>query len=337
MTIKNQNNINSPFLSDFIENKKPLPKYLYKYRYFDEKGYHVDALLNESIWLSNANNLDDPIESTLKYRYQKKDFRNFYNDNFIDLFKFILEENNIKYDVSDKEFNEFKDSCFTKNAKLKKNEFITYFQNKGVETKKIKKILRTIDEYKKIIFSKPESEVSNYINGQLMNLNTKLGELFITCSFSEDKNNNQMWAQYSNNHSGFIIEYDTNLLNEKTRKSFSKIIYGEKPKINIFDLLMMGYYNYNNSIPESFAKDLVLNLLTKSNEWSSQQEWRLIPFQETERLFKFPYISGIYLGNKISKENENYMINLAKTNNYKIYKLVKDSVIGEMVYKKIVL
>jgi len=169
-----------------------------------------------------------------------------------------------------------------------------------------------------------------------MNLNNKLAEVYITCSFSEDKNNNQMWAQYSNNHSGFIIEYDTNLLDENTKKAFSKIIYGEKPKINIFDLLMMGHYHDKN-IPETFAKDLVLNLLTKSNEWSSQKEWRLIPYQETERLFKFPYISGIYLGNKISKENENYMINLAKTNNYKIYKLVKDSVIGEMVYKEIVL
>lgn len=335
MINKNKYNLNSPFLSDVLLNDTPTPRYLYKHRYFDRDGYHIDALKKKSIWLSKANKYDDPTESTLEYRFGKKDFRYFYKNNFNQMFLYLLTENNIKTDITEDELEEFKNSCFTSLGRFKENKFVNYVESQGVEKQKIKDMLNKMNEIKKSILQRSEIEVSKQMNKSFESVNNALAEVYISCSFTECNNNQQMWAQYSNNHEGFLIEYDTRKLNSDELKSISKIRYGEKPKINIFDLIMLKIYDENNTIPKTFITDFVGNLLTKNKDWEGQKEWRLIPYGKEEGLLHFPYISSIYLGNKISDENKNKILDIAKKENYKVYVLVKDSITGKMIYEQL--
>jgi len=48
---------------------KNRPKILYKYRFFDIDGYHIDSLVNNSIWFTSANKFNDPFDCSIIYQF----------------------------------------------------------------------------------------------------------------------------------------------------------------------------------------------------------------------------------------------------------------------------
>jgi hypothetical protein len=56
-----------------MKNREPQPKdtpaTLYKYRYFDSDGYHLNVLRNSSLYFSSFDKFNDPYDSTLKFDY----------------------------------------------------------------------------------------------------------------------------------------------------------------------------------------------------------------------------------------------------------------------------
>lgn len=332
--MNNKRNIDSPYLSDVISNKRLLPRYLYKHRNFNNK-YDVNTLIEKKIWLSEANKFDDPTESTIEYEYNKSDFRKFYDKNFINLFLFLLEQNNIEYSASRAEIESFKKECFTNDGKLIKSKFKKIFIDKGADSIKIKEVINKIEEIRNYFLQQNEVDARNHIKTFLKKINDSIAKVYTSCSFTECNNNQRMWAGYSNYHTGFLIEYDVELMAEDIKKSFVEIKYGNKPEINIFDIVMLEYYNENNIIPNEFINDFVNNLITKDIEWKDQKEWRFIPHQMPEGKTNFPFINAIYLGYKIEPENRDIILTISKNENYKIYNQIKDSITGKMIYERI--
>lgn len=118
----------------------------------------------------------------------------------------------------------------------------------------------------------------------------------ITC-FSESSNNILMWSHYANKHTGFCVEYDISLLDN---------FY----KLNLFPVL------YSNNRPEQTeiikkginnVAALYTGLLTKSNEWDYENEWRIILLDDGINKDKIcqNIITKVFCGLKTSNENLN--------------------------------
>ncbi|STX39010.1 DUF2971 domain-containing protein [Legionella feeleii] len=150
---------------------------------------------------------------------------------------------------------------------------------------------------------------------------------YITC-LSEIKNHPLMLAHYSNNHSGYFIEY--NFLTEKKvfeewRKNISKFL-----QVNYFPLKeeCKIHYPIIKDLQESQAAfDYMLS--TKPEDWCYEKEWRIIidsrihPNLNDEKgiSIKFPsiFINGVYLGAKITKENFDLMKEISQKANIPLY------------------
>lgn len=81
------------------------PKILYKYRYFDKYNYHLDSLINNSLWFSSGKHFNDPFDLGLQYKFDgnKKlkmnwayDFLNRYHPELSRKERRILARNRIK-------------------------------------------------------------------------------------------------------------------------------------------------------------------------------------------------------------------------------------------------
>jgi hypothetical protein len=99
-----------------------------------------------------------------------------------------------------------------------------------------------------------------------------------------------LWAHYADAHRGVCLIFDASM---EFFNSAQKVRYDNfRPKINpIFD-----------------SEDSMFNsaLLTKSSDWSYEEEWRLIRYQEGPGLCMFPCnaLIGVILGAQVTPENE---------------------------------
>ena len=113
-------------------------------------------------------------------------------------------------------------------------------------------------------------------------------------SLTEKCDNLLMWAHYSDNHTGFCIEFNAKRLFEIC-----------KNYIIIKELIMLYKVKYERHYPiiNPYSSDydiqtFVLWLITKSVEWEYEQEWRLIYTMHPNESLVFPddVIEAIYFG-----------------------------------------
>ena len=138
----------------------------------------------------------------------------------------------------------------------------------------------------------------------------------ITC-FSKVSNSILMWSHYSNKHTGFCVEYNF----EKCRNwdaliNLLPVLYSvERPSlpIGLFDFSNPQEIKLNNIL--NYIPELTMLLLSKSNDWDYEKEWRIINFQSQlidGHLLDLHTVSHIYLGANISKENEGLIRDVAR-------------------------
>lgn len=114
----------------------------------------------------------------------------------------------------------------------------------------------------------------------------------ISC-FSEVFDSILMWSYYANGHQGVCIEYDlskldmTSEMNQRILKNISKVHYSPIRSDN----LLSTDDNYLNFI------------LSKSDVWSHEHEWRVV-CETTAEYLPFDCVSGIYLGVTFDKKSE---------------------------------
>jgi len=114
------------------------------------------------------------------------------------------------------------------------------------------------------------------------------------CCFASSSQNKLMWAHYTDDNSGFCVQFKRD---SWLSKCLEVKYLDEYPKINIIDVL-------NN--PKLYL-DLIYS---KSSEWKYEKEYRAI--KEGEGEFEFPkdILSSIIFGYKMANEEKNEIVNM---------------------------
>jgi len=129
--------------------------------------------------------------------------------------------------------------------------------------------------------------------------------------FSEIHDNLLMWSHYTNNHKGVCIGYEVN-------KEFnSPCIYFDDNEVKPFHpsikngAVPLIPVTYKKSMPKPVdffnkkEEDIIRFLVTKSNEWEYEKEWRALyptdKIQNQKITIRKDLIKEIYLGAKIEK------------------------------------
>ena len=116
---------------------------------------------------------------------------------------------------------------------------------------------------------------------------------------SEKNDDILMWSHYSNGHRGLCIEFDA-LLDGALSKM---MLFGQAIKVNYSQVQpILNVFNIGQ--PQEYQKAL----LTKSNHWEYEREWRVIKIQNEEgpglRAFHPASLTGVIFGALISPEDK---------------------------------
>jgi len=131
-----------------------------------------------------------------------------------------------------------------------------------------------------------------------------------------------MWQEYSDNHSGFCIEFDLKNIHSELWRMLLPIFYTDE-KVDISEFIIRTYKEYEKVNP-SFTRRAVL---TKSLKWKYEQEWRIIYVDEPEKqgfLFSGIPISCVYLGYRASQETSDRMEFICRQKNISLKKMHKE-------------
>ena len=175
------------------------------------------------------------------------------------------------------------------NTKITFESFLAFRRTKKKEIKELAKSLLTSKEFTKRL------NETHYKTA-----NKSIGILCLTKNY----NNLLMWAHYANSHKGFVVGLDSD-------NSFFK---QDKDDKNLMGKLKKVIYN-NERPSESFENMNVENAyLTKSKEWSYEEEYRMFtPFKRASQIkndniylynFTPDAIVSIYCGVNMSEENK---------------------------------
>ncbi len=113
-----------------------------------------------------------------------------------------------------------------------------------------------------------------------------------------------MWSHYADSHQGICIKFNWQF--EFYAQSQEVKYPPIRPRIN-------PYRQSNNEMLEAA-------LLTKSEQWRYENEWRLIQYLEGPGVYKVPpqALTGIILGAQISKKNREKVIGWVKERNHPV-------------------
>lgn len=126
-----------------------------------------------------------------------------------------------------------------------------------------------------------KDEIYNYINRNILGL-----------SLTEDKDNLLMWSHYSSEHSGFVIEFDTDndFFKNNNRYLFKVTCNHNRPivKTEEFATLISGVYSSLGEHKKLSQKDYkkISEIFRKSIEWEYEKEWRLLTTVDKAKNFK---------------------------------------------------
>lgn len=145
--------------------------------------------------------------------------------------------------------------------------------------------------------------------------------LSLTTSYKKDS----MWAYYCNN-AGICIEYDFNKVKTLQEKFFfsqmQKVKYGQKKKYNYVETIKLKSGKDENLIREA-DREIIEQLLTKDESWSTEDEWRVVMNDENNYTGKRLYtdiVSGVYLDFSVMEDKKaKRIIELAKANGWEIH------------------
>lgn len=150
------------------------------------------------------------------------------------------------------------------------------------------------------------NQIDEMIKGLYMRLSKAIG---VSC-FSTTSDNILMWSHYADKHGGICIEYDFSLLEklENINAFLLPVIYSnDRPLLTVdkFDL------ENGQAAQESVMRimpDLIRAILTKSEFWEYEDEWRFIALAEPKQPVKLPIISKIFIGANVTNDDYNKVV-----------------------------
>lgn len=281
------------------------PQYLYRYREVNTKN--LEALRTNRMYFSSANYYDDPFDTFLQ----------------IDLDKIKEEINAVLKDDT------------------KIYDFVNFLQ--GENSLALKKILEMNNisildrDAIKELFN--EHAVNNFIYnmGEFRNIIKK--DMWSVC-FSENAFNETLWLKYAKHHTGFALMYDLNdrekfLCGKQNKCQNCMISHYRTPLYPIYysdekyDATNFTKFIISKMLEEKFSLYGILDKFFPSNynpTWEREkialikkechmfdEEWRMVISCEMNSPIMREWIpSGVILGLKMDKNEENLVVNLAK-------------------------
>jgi hypothetical protein len=104
-----------------------------------------------------------------------------------------------------------------------------------------------------------------------------------------------MWSHYGNSHRGMCLEYDFSKCTDSDCNIIRPVMYSNAPIITKSNVI--GYENM-----------ILLALLSKSNEWKDEKEWRIVVLlpkpSDDGYLLPIPYLKHIYIGKYVEKRSK---------------------------------
>ena len=239
--------------------------------------------------------------------------------------------------------------CDRQNLENLKNDSIFFRYPKGFKTDEYDSVFKLSEKLKESTYS-TSKELYELLNRYLQK------NIFVTC-FTENKSENQMWEKYSDDYSGYCIEYSLDYFyknyiekkindNDNYTNNIAPVVY-EKDIFDVEDYYL-DEYSKELLIEKNFKNIIVpvlfFTTLTKRLEYFWENEWRWFEIEVKNLDEKSIYTEdgmvkivgkpkAIYLGKKMSKENKKEIISITKEKNIKIYEMIDNE--KDIIFRKI--
>lgn len=249
---------------------------LYKYCKIDK--YSLANLENETVWLSNAANFNDPYDSALSVGSIDNHHKNFLRDSY--------EKIALNLDIKVEDVQRVMDGRPIESGLTELlGGYSPFKNNPEIIAQAVEKFLKETE----LLFEEYAAGISDLYQRRI----------FATC-FSEDPTSMLMWSHYANNHEGMVLKYElVDIDIEKHRDIFMWL----NPIIYTDELLSVEDYE---SVRDKMSIS-TLAAISKSKEWSYEKEWRLIVHEKSEEQgfpVKFLKPSCIIVGARASKADK---------------------------------
>ena len=322
---------------------KHIPKKLYRFRPCSE--YAIAALENDEIWGTVASKQNDIMEYLPYFDWNKiyEDIESILNN--IDNFQSLL--NSVKSDTPP--------LIIQKQLIQPDIENLKEIISKNINNDNAAVIMKKI--YINLVNQIMQNE-NEYLKLALNQIFAIASRLFISC-FSEENDSSYLWGNYAENNTGFCIEYDMSQYISRclescdnpnkcskfhTKYQLVPVIYSlEKPDASsvLSNVIIDDISKKTGKPPKQFLftdNNIANNLaFYKSDKWQ-EKEWRLIEWNHTEQykeyncLIKNAKPTAIYLGTKISEENQTKLIEICKSKNLPCFKAFPNYFSSEYKY-----
>lgn len=290
-----------------------IPRSLYKYRAINE--YSMNNLLENTVWCTNAAAFNDPYDSSLCFDFSD----NIINGSVSDA---------LRDQITNSEENTFKS---------KDVDFISASDNP------LKSLIDVAAKHTETSITPDMADklyevLTKFTSDQIVEMNDRFNSAikqgYKICSFSERVDSMLMWSHYSENHTGFVMEYDFPELgvSDVRPRCIWPVLYND----NLFDAsAFFGERKKSESFNNLFG---IIASIHKAKDWSYEHEWRLIlPFSPSDPSLNYsvPKPKAIHLGSKIKPEHKNTIIEISKSKKIDIYQMKLSHNKFEMVSSKI--
>lgn len=286
------------------------------YRYKDIKGHTLDLIKNDFLYIGTVKGFNDVFEGALNYN--PDEILGYLIENSIERLGLkINQQDYLRIINSDNPYDELKKWAY------KDPQVTISFER----------------------FSEVLDETFQYmINKIYEDFNDNLKEMMLVGCFTQNNKNRVMWGNYADDNKGICIEYNLyDFKKEYLVKSCHEVKYFPLDKYpEVTNILL----NLLKSNPLDFIDSIFLN---KTDDWSYEEEWRLIfrndpffrPFIkkiDSNYYIKLPKPRAIYLGVNISNENKNEIEEICKTREISLIQMKTSGLMyssdDEMIFPK---
>lgn len=232
------------------------------YRYRKNDEHALDEIKNQYVFTSYAGKQNDPFDSSCRMSFEEA-------LEYKQEFKYyFLTYRNLKLYRC---YDNLCESCKERfNSEVSLGDFSLHLSN----ALKIEGIIESSELIAKFYYD-------NYW------MTVRRRNYWEIASFSEKRDSIPMWAYYASNHTGLCFKYDFCLLDKK--EQYNRCIMESLHKV--------WYSNNKPNDPEGSFSYLV-----KAQDWSHEQEWRLVNWQQDNNRIALPCMTEVYLGINISSD-----------------------------------
>ena len=296
--------------------RKSLFKYYPNNTFTDEKGieqnYSLDALKNNTVYLSQPSCFDDPYDC----------------NTFIDGKEFALKRIRYYASLCGVEVKPYWDyERVIKNLAIKIHDHLkaggtvdTLFEpSADNDLVNAHQVLFQLMLKQELLTSDGESyyrAINSVIDQEYQGLQKTANRFRISC-FAETPYSMLMWSYYARNHQGFCIEFETPDYSETSADLYHNlfpVIYTDT-RTDLTNL-SLSWHSTGVLSAEDLWDFYKYGLLCKSLDWKYQNEWRLISCDNllTDNSYncRFFKIKKVYLGNRMSPEDRITIIRICK-------------------------